>query len=59
MELVEKLEKLIEIKEVQCQDGNWDVSPYMTGLANGLILAVAIMKDKDPDYKDIKKDEKK
>lgn len=51
-----QFEKLKEISSIQSTKGNWDYSQYMRGLANGLILAVAIMEDKEPVYKeDIKK----
>lgn len=48
----EHFEKLKDVKDVQCQEGNWTVSEYMRGLANGLILAVAILNEKDPVYFD-------
>ena len=48
--ITKRIKDLIEIRDVQCQEGNWDVNEYMRGLANGLI-----MEDKDPIYKDIKK----
>lgn len=46
----DRLNKLKQVKLISCQDGNWDYSPYMLGLANGLILAVAIFEDKEPKY---------
>lgn len=36
----ERVSKLLEIRDLQCSDGNWNYDPYMHGLANGLILAV-------------------
>ena len=47
-----KEEELEELVKVQCSDGNWNYSPYMHGLANGLILALAIIRDIDPIYLD-------
>jgi len=44
------LEALKEVTAIQCSPGNWDVDHYMHGMANGLILAVAIMEDRGPDY---------
>ena len=44
------LDKLKEVTAVQCSSGNWDYDPYMHGMANGLIFAVACMEDKDPVY---------
>jgi hypothetical protein len=46
----EKMKKLREVTKVQCEHGNWNFDPYMHGMANGLLLAVAIMEDKEPEY---------
>ena len=32
-----------ELVEIQCSTGNWNYSPYMYGMANGMILALHIM----------------
>ena len=45
-----KLDKLKELTKIQCSDGNWNYDPYMQGLANGMILAVAVMEGKTPKY---------
>ena len=42
-EYEEAIKKLREITATQCQDGNWDHSPYMQGMANGLLLAISIV----------------
>lgn len=47
-----RLVHLEEAIEVQKRDGNWNYSPYMMGLTNGLILAQALMHDVDPKYLD-------
>lgn len=47
-----KLTKLKELIKIQCADGNWNYDQYMRGLANGMILAEAIMEDKTPVYLD-------
>jgi len=41
----ENILSLRNICDTQCSDGNWNYDPYMHGLANGLILAIAIMED--------------
>ena len=33
-----------------CEDGNWNYSEYHFGLANGMILALAIMSGDEPVY---------
>lgn len=40
------------VHEVQGRDGNWDYSPYMCGLFNGLELALAITEGRDPAYRE-------
>jgi hypothetical protein len=42
------LKQLKEMRDIQCNDGNWNYSPYMFGLANGLIFAVALLEGVDP-----------
>lgn len=34
----------------QCSNGNWNYDPYMHGMANGLICALAIVEGKEPRY---------
>ena len=50
--LKKAIESLKRTTEMQCSKGNWDYSDYMMGMANGLILALAIMEDTDPEYLD-------
>ena len=47
-----RIKQLEDLVEIQCRDGNWNYSPYMLGIANGLTLAVAVMKKKAPVYKE-------
>jgi len=42
--------KLQEIIDVQCSEGNYDYDPYMLGLANGLICAMAVLAREEPHY---------
>jgi len=44
------LEKLKDIVKIQCSEGNWNANDYMLGMANGLILAEAILEEKEPKY---------
>ena len=48
-EAVVAFQKLLDI---QLSDGNWNYDEYQFGMANGMILAVAVMTGEDPDYKD-------
>lgn len=49
--LEKRLGELDSIVGIQCSDGNWNTSEYMLGMANGLLLAQATMKDEEPAYK--------
>jgi len=48
--LESKLLSLKSVVKTQSQDGHWNKDEYMRGLANGLIMAEAIMDDKNPKY---------
>lgn len=45
MNHLERVEKLKEVTEIQSIEGNWDQDDYQRGMANGLILALTIMKE--------------
>ncbi|NQT33242.1 MAG: hypothetical protein HQ594_06195 [Candidatus Omnitrophica bacterium] len=42
------IEKLKDLKNIQCKTGNYDMGEYMRGMANGLILAVSVFEEKEP-----------
>ena len=44
------LETLEDMIKVQCSHGNWNFDPYMHGMANGLILARAVLTDTEPEF---------
>lgn len=48
-----RIKALRGIKQTQCSPGNYDVSEYMRGLANGLILAEAVIDGKEPTYLEV------
>ncbi len=50
--LVERINKVEELRSIQCKDGNWDYDEYMRGLANGLILAISVLTETDPQWKE-------
>lgn len=45
-------EALRDLVRVQSAEGNWNYDPYMMGLANGLILALAMVEGGEPKYFD-------
>ena len=49
------IEKLKEVHHQQAQNGTWDYDPYMLGLYNGLELALAIMENREPLYRELPK----
>lgn len=50
--LAKALRDLQNIKNIQGSKGNWDYDPYMHGMFNGIELAMAIMQDREPVFKD-------
>ena len=49
------IEKLREMVKIQTQDGNWNYDPYMHGMANGLLLALATIENEEPKFLDAPK----
>lgn len=50
-ELDKKLEKAHEMLEVQGNNGNWNYDSYMHGMYNGMEFMLALMEDREPDYR--------
>jgi len=50
--LVEYHDSLKSVVETQGWHGNWNYSPYMRGLFNGLELALALFEDREPSFRD-------
>ena len=49
-QLAKRIRDIKEVTKIQCTDGNWNYDPYMQGLANGLIMAVALLEAKEPRF---------
>lgn len=49
------LEKLKAVTAIATAPGNYDARPYLHGMANGLILALAIAEGREPEYLDTPK----
>lgn len=49
---METIDKLREMVKVQGGGGNWDSSPYMRGMYNGMELMLAVTEDREPRYRD-------
>lgn len=47
-----KISRLKEIHQIQGSNGNWDGSIYMTGMYNGLELALSILESREVNYRD-------
>lgn len=47
-----KIQNLKDVHRVQGSDGNWNYDPYMQGLYNGLELALSIMENREPVFRD-------
>ena len=50
----DKVSDLVNIHEIQGRDGNWNYDPYNTGLFNGLEMALSIMQEREPIFKELK-----
>lgn len=46
----QRIGDLRDVFDVMALDGHWDCDQYSWGLTNGLILALAILDDEEPDY---------
>jgi len=44
--------KLREMRDVQGSNGNWNYDPYMHGMYNGMEYALAMMEEREPEFKD-------
>jgi len=54
---MEKLNRLKELRDKQGEKGTIDQGDYMIGLYNGLELAIAMIEDREPMYKECEKKE--
>ena len=53
LQLTDKQESdLNSVLDIQGQDGNWDVEPYMTGMFNGMELMDSIVDEREPKFRD-------
>lgn len=50
MQPVSEADKLKPLLDIQKMNGNYDCNPYMHGMANGLILADAVLRNVEPEY---------
>lgn len=46
-ELQARIKKLDDLVRIQLTDGNWNYDPYMHGMANGLLVAQAVVNDSE------------
>jgi hypothetical protein len=48
--MTDKQADLQELIDIQKMPGNWNYDPYMHGMANGMILSLAIIQGKEPEF---------
>ena len=48
--MMKGIEVLREQVKIARSDGNWNYDPYLHGMANGLVCALATMEGKTPEY---------
>lgn len=46
----DKIAELEGLLKIQCSEGNWNHSPYMHGMANGMILAISVLTGEEPKF---------
>jgi hypothetical protein len=51
-ENIRMVKDLTNLVDAQGQKGTWDISPYHTGLFNGLELALSIFEKREPKYRE-------
>ena len=51
----DRVEELKKVHAIQGSNGNWDYDEYMLGLFNGLEMALSIMEDREPEFRNLKK----
>lgn len=49
-ELEKRIEEVKDVHQIQMSPGNGEYDEYMTGMANGLELAVSILENREPKY---------
>lgn len=48
--LKSRIKELENIVDIQCSDGTWNYDPYNHGMANGMILALSLMKSENLEF---------
>ncbi len=47
------IDRLRDLVKIQGEDGNWNDTPYMLGLYNGMELALSIMENREPTFREL------
>jgi hypothetical protein len=47
-----EIDDLMNVVDIQGYNGNWNFSEYMWGMYNGMELALAIVENREPKYKE-------
>ena len=50
------LKRIKDLRDIQAQDGNWDANDHMLGMYNGLEIALAILENREPDFRSLEKE---
>lgn len=50
-----KMDSLVNICEIQGTNGNWNYDNYNVGLYNGLEMALALLEEREPKYKRLRR----
>ena len=52
VDLPQLVRRLREMRDVQGSHGNWNYDGYMHGMYNGMEYALALMEERDPEFKE-------
>lgn len=47
-----RIQILRELRDIQGMPGNYDTSDYMRGMYNGIELALSVVEDREPEFKE-------
>lgn len=50
--LMKRVQEIKDVHGIQAENGNWNFNPYMMGMFNGLELALCLIEEREPRYKD-------
>lgn len=50
MDIEDRINSLRELVKLERTNGNWNYSQYSLGMANGMILALSVITEEEPEF---------